>query len=212
MPSGVQVGDVTAERAIIWSRTDRPARMIVEYAANEQLRSATTVEAPAALENSDFTARLDLGGLTPGEMVFYRVRFESLAHPGASSEPVTGRFRTAPRDRRRIKLAWSGDTMGQGWGINPDVGGLRTYETMLRHEPDLFVHSGDMIYADNPLLPEVRAARRPHVEERRHAGQDARWPRRSTSSAATTPTTCSTRTCVASMRPCRSSRSGTTTR
>jgi alkaline phosphatase D len=156
MPSGVQVGDVTAERAIIWSRADRPARMIVEYAANEQLRSATTVEAPAALENSDFTARLDLGSLTPGEMVFYRVRFESLAHPGASSEPVAGRFRTAPRGRRRVKLAWSGDTMGQGWGINPDVGGLRTYETMLRQDPDLFVHSGDMIYADNPLVPEVR--------------------------------------------------------
>ena len=27
---------------------------------------------------------------------------------------------------------------------------------MLAREPDLFVHSGDMIYADNPLLPEVR--------------------------------------------------------
>ena len=156
MPSGVQVGDVTAERAIIWSRADRPARMIVEYAANEQLRSSTYVEAPAALENSDFTARLDLGGLSPGEMVFYRVRFESLAHPSASSEPVRGRFRTAPRDRRRVKLTGSGDTMGQGWGINTEVGGLRTYETMLGHDPDLFVHSGDMIYADNPILPEVR--------------------------------------------------------
>ena len=29
---------------------------------------------------------------------------------------------------------------------------------MLRHEPDVFVHSGDMIYADNPLLPEVPLA------------------------------------------------------
>ena len=103
MPSGVQVGDVTAERAIIWSRTDRPARMIVEFAANEQLRSATTVEAPAALENSDFTARLDLGSLTPGEMVFYRVRFESLAHPGASSDPVA-RCGTVPPPARSTRL------------------------------------------------------------------------------------------------------------
>jgi alkaline phosphatase D len=30
MPSGVQSGDVTAERGIVWSRTDRPARLIVE--------------------------------------------------------------------------------------------------------------------------------------------------------------------------------------
>ncbi len=27
---GAMVGDVTGERAIVWSRTDRPARMIVE--------------------------------------------------------------------------------------------------------------------------------------------------------------------------------------
>ena len=90
--------------------------------------------------------------------MFYRVRFESLAHPGTRSEPITGQFRTAPRVRRRIRLAWSADTVGQGWGISPEHGGLRTYETMLRHEPDVFVHSGDMIYADTPLLPEVPLA------------------------------------------------------
>jgi alkaline phosphatase D len=129
--------------------------MIVEVAANEAFRGATTVEGPAALEDTDYTARIDLGGLTPGEMVFYRVRFDSLAQPGAWSEPVTGRFRTASRERRRIKLAWSADTVGQGWGIDLEHGGLRTYETMLRQEPDVFVHSGDMIYADNPLLAEV---------------------------------------------------------
>jgi alkaline phosphatase D len=153
--SGVQAGDVTARRAVIWSRADRPARMIVEYAANDAFRGATTIEGPAALADTDFTARVDLAGLRPGEMVFYRVRFDSLSHPGARSEPITGQFRTAPRVRRRIRLAWSADTVGQGWGISPEHGGLRTYETMLRHEPDVFVHSGDMIYADNPLLPEV---------------------------------------------------------
>ena len=156
--SGVQSGDVAARRAVIWSRADRPARMIVEYAANEAFRGATTIAGPAALQAGDFTARVDLAGLTPGEMVFYRVRFESLTHPGALSAPITGQFRTAPRVRRRIKVAWSADTVGQGWGINPEHGGLRTYETMLRHEPDVFVHSGDMIYADNPLLPEVPLA------------------------------------------------------
>ena len=83
--SGVQTGDVTAERAVIWSRTDRPARMIVEYAANDAFRGATTIQGPAARHDTDFTARVDLDGLRPGEMVFYRVRFDSLAHPGARS-------------------------------------------------------------------------------------------------------------------------------
>ena len=31
MPYGVQSGDVMADRAIVWSRTDRPARMTVEW-------------------------------------------------------------------------------------------------------------------------------------------------------------------------------------
>jgi alkaline phosphatase D len=153
--SGVQSGDVTADRAILWSRADRPSRLVVEYATNEAMRDATQVIGPAALDVSDFTARVDLAGLPPGDMVFYRVRFESLTHRGAWSEPASGRFRTAPLDRRTIKLVWTGDTVGQGWGINREWGGLRGYETMLAAEPDVFVHSGDMIYADNPLSPEV---------------------------------------------------------
>lgn len=155
-PGGVQVGDVTASRAIVWSATDRPARLVVEYARHESMAAAKTVVGPSAVEESAFTARVDVGGLPPGEMVFYRVRFESLAHPGTFSEPLTGSFRTAPAGPRSLTLAWSADTVGQGWGINPDFGGLKLYETMLRHAPDVFVHSGDMIYADNPVLPEVR--------------------------------------------------------
>ena len=50
----------------------------------------------------------------------------------------------------------SGDTVGQGYGINPDVGGMTIYEAMRRMQPDFFVHSGDTIYADNPLLPEKK--------------------------------------------------------
>ncbi len=51
-------------------------------------------------------------------------------------------------------LAWTADTVGQGWGINPDEGGLAAYESMRKAEPDLFVHCGDTIYADQPLVPE----------------------------------------------------------
>jgi alkaline phosphatase D len=54
-----------------------------------------------------------------------------------------------------VTLAWSADTCGQGFGINPEWGGLRMYETIRRAEPDVFVHCGDTIYADNPLRPEV---------------------------------------------------------
>jgi len=47
-----------------------------------------------------------------------------------------------------IFFVWSGDTAGQGWGIDPSRGGMRTYRTMLHSRPDFFVHCGDSIYAD----------------------------------------------------------------
>jgi alkaline phosphatase D len=155
MPSGVQTGDVTDARAIVWSRTDRPARLVVEWATNDRFEQARVVAGPAALEQSGFTASIDLRELPPGEQIFYRARFESLEAPGTFSEPVPGRFRTAPWGPRPIRVAWSGDMVGQGWGIDPARGGLRIYDALLRAAPDVFIHSGDMIYADGPLVPEV---------------------------------------------------------
>jgi alkaline phosphatase D len=32
---------------------------------------------------------------------------------------------------------------------------MKTYATIARHTPDFFLHSGDTIYADGPLLDEV---------------------------------------------------------
>ncbi|MCP1909019.1 phosphodiesterase/alkaline phosphatase D-like protein [Bradyrhizobium elkanii] len=94
----------------------------------------------------DFTAKLLLDGLPPGQDLFYRVRFED--REGTSGESRVGHFRTAPADRRPVSFVWSGDVVGQGWGIDPARGGLRSYRTMLDERPDFFIHSGDHIYAD----------------------------------------------------------------
>lgn len=156
MPGGVQVGDVTTARAMLWSATDRPARMLVEIARDERFTSSRLIEGPVALQDTQFTAKLDLAGLTAGEPVFYRVWFDDLARPGLRSAPVTGHFRAAPAVARPLTFCWSGDVVGQGWGLSSGFGGMRLYETMARHNPDLFIHSGDMIYADAPLAAEVR--------------------------------------------------------
>ena len=78
MPSGVMSGDISRDKAIIWSRADRPARMVVEYAANENFQNAQTAIGPIALSSSDFSARVDLSGLPGGQTIFYRVRFQDL--------------------------------------------------------------------------------------------------------------------------------------
>jgi len=155
MPQGVAVGDVAAGRALVWSRADRAARMFVEYATTESFTNPLRVPGPAALEATDFTARTVLTDLPAGQRIFYRVRFQDLVDPRQWSEPLGGSFTTGRADRN-ITIAFSADTVGQGWGINPDWGGLRLYETMLRAQPDVFIHLGDTIYADQPVLPEVK--------------------------------------------------------
>jgi len=157
IPSGVGAGDVSSGRAMIWSRTDRPARMIVEYATTEGFQNPLRVVGPAALEPTDFTARVALRDLPAGQRIFYRVRFLDLMDLRTLSDPVAGSFTTAPSDGARdVTIAWSADTVGQGWGINPDWGGLKLYDTMRAVRPDVFVHCGDTIYADGPLTAEVK--------------------------------------------------------
>ncbi|MEO5895269.1 MAG: alkaline phosphatase D family protein [Vicinamibacterales bacterium] len=158
LPQGVASGDVTGGRAVIWSRADRAARMFVEYSTTEAFANPLRVAGPAALETSDFTARLVLTGLPAGQRIFYRVLFQDLADIRSWSLPGAGSFWTPPSaaSRRDVTIAWSADTVGQGWGINPEWGGLRLYETMRAVQPDVFVHCGDSIYADQPLAAEVK--------------------------------------------------------
>ncbi|HJY77308.1 MAG TPA: alkaline phosphatase D family protein, partial [Burkholderiales bacterium] len=156
--SGLQVGDVTGDRALVWSRSDRPARMLVERAFHSDFRDAARLRGPLALPETDHTARLDLTGLPPDREVFVRVSFEDLSSARDRSEPLTARFRTPPKSRRDVTFAWSGDTAGQGWGINREWGGMKCYEAVRRDQPDFFVHCGDTIYADGPIASEVKLA------------------------------------------------------
>jgi alkaline phosphatase D len=154
VPYGVQTGDLTGDRAILWARADRPARMMVEWATTESFDDAKAVRGPAALEESDYTVKIDLAGLPRGERIFYRVAMVDLADHKLASEPVAGSFRTPPASRGNLRFVWSGDTAGQGWGINPEWGGMRIYETMRQVEPAFFIHCGDTIYADGPIAAE----------------------------------------------------------
>ncbi|OCK57551.1 alkaline phosphatase D family protein [Bradyrhizobium sp. LMTR 3] len=153
--SGVQSGDVGTDGGVVWARADRPSQMLVEVATNESFANARALPPIAALPESDFAAKMLLENLPAGQETFYRIRFRDLAHTGIESEPVVGRFRTAPGDRRDVSFVWGGDVAGQGWGINPDDGGMLTFATMRKHRPDFLLHSGDTIYADGPIKSEV---------------------------------------------------------
>ncbi len=156
LPYGVQTGDPTASGVVLWSKTDRAARLFVEWGTEEGLRDARRLEGPLATAENDFTARVELTGLPAGRRIHYRVVFEAEDAGRARSEPALGSLRAPPGPGEDVRIVWSGDTAGQGFGIDVARGGMKTYASISRLAPDLFIHSGDRIYADNPLPEEMK--------------------------------------------------------
>ncbi|MBD2326260.1 alkaline phosphatase D family protein [Alkalinema sp. FACHB-956] len=155
IPYGVMSGDVGGSRAVVWSRADRLSRMRVELSLEPDFRRSRLVYGEVAQASQDFTSRVVLSQLPTDRPIFYRVQFQDLDQPKILSEPAIGQLQI-PNSRRDIFFAWGGDTAGQGWGINPEFGGMKIYETMRQLKPDFFIHSGDTIYADNPIQAEVK--------------------------------------------------------
>jgi alkaline phosphatase D len=145
----VQSGDVTSSSATVWCRAEESSRSIVEWSTSPQFARVTSITGPVVGPDTDFVAKVGLVDLPEGTLIHYRMRFES-------TDFAQGSFRTPSSSPRDVMLAWSADTNGQGWGIDPSRGGMPTYKALLDRAPDLFVHCGDAIYADGPI-PETIA-------------------------------------------------------
>lgn len=155
-PVALQSGDVMPGRAIVWARNASAAQMNVSWRTRAS-GETQVVSGPALTEDSDFTGRVELRGLPDGQVISYEVRFEPL-EGGRALPPLRGRLRTPPGPGADIRFLWSGDMVGQGWGIRPEDKGIEIFETMRKLEPHFFIHSGDTIYADGPLVSEVPLA------------------------------------------------------
>ena len=118
MLDGVQSGDVTDGRALIWSRCDRPGRLVVEWDTRSRFGNPRRMISSVTDAGQDYTARVDLRGLPADQSIFYRARFED-ARSGVLSEPWFGHLRSAPTRPRNIRFVWGGDTCGQGEGLFP---------------------------------------------------------------------------------------------
>ncbi|ACK70604.1 alkaline phosphatase [Gloeothece citriformis PCC 7424] len=156
IPYGVASGDISQEGIVIWSKSERPSRIIVEYAVDESFRQAKKIVGSVVSSTTDYTGKIYLSNLPKDQDIFYRVFFQDIDNSKILSEPVIGYFRTPPKKGKDIFFAWSGDTAGQGWGINLDWGGMKIYQTISQLNPDFFIHCGDYIYADNPIESEVK--------------------------------------------------------
>lgn len=176
LPSGIATGDVTSDSAVLWSRSSAAGRMIATLRAVDDAGAVLggrgaferTLRGPRATQASDFTAKIHAGHLPANTRFALEISFED--DGGAAGETVTGTFRTAPDagstngngrtggdlpPSSAQSFVWTGDTAGQGWGINEEIGGMRGYRAMHNTRPDFFIHSGDTVYADGPIAETV---------------------------------------------------------
>ncbi|MEN8585377.1 alkaline phosphatase D family protein [Burkholderia sp. RS01] len=169
LPSGISAGDVTADSGVLWSRASGPGRLVASLLAVDDdgspLRGGRAfrrvLRGTRASEATDFTSKINARDLPAGTRFALTMHFED--PEGQAGETARGSFGTAPgtggfasgRTPRRQSFVWTGDTAGQGWGINEDIGGMRGYAAMHATKPDFFIHSGDTIYADGPIAAEV---------------------------------------------------------
>jgi alkaline phosphatase D len=156
---GIMAGEVTSNSAVIWGRSDCESQMEVEWDTAESFSNPRRVIFPPVNALSDFTSHGVLQGLPSGADVFYRVAFRGRDGVGNTvSDSIAGRLKLASETEGDVFFAWSGDTAGQGFGINLEWGGMRIYSAIERIAPQFFIHSGDMIYADNPIAAEMKLA------------------------------------------------------
>ena len=174
LPSGIATGDVTENSGVLWSRASGPGRLVASLLAVDDggspLRGGRAFQrvlrGSAASEATDFTSRINAQQLPGGTRFALTMHFED--PEGNAGETAQGSFSTAPgsntngrggidsgRSSRGQSFVWSGDTAGQGWGINEEIGGMRGYAAMKATHPDFFIHSGDTIYADGPIAAQV---------------------------------------------------------
>ncbi|MFT4264417.1 MAG: alkaline phosphatase D family protein, partial [Nocardioides sp.] len=154
-PTSTRAGDVTTDSAVVWARSgDEVGRLHCRLTSNG-LRVAS-LRGGVANPGNDHTARLVLTGLQPGREYVATTWF---AHPdGTTGQPRSTRFTTASDVPTPTSFVWSGDTCGQGWGIDESRGGMTGYAAVRALRPDFFLHCGDNVYADMPMAEHDRDA------------------------------------------------------
>ena len=93
----------------------------------------------------DFTRKIKLTDLQPGTS--YQIEVQSRAE--TDGQTLSGRFRTAPSKDRSARVVFHVST-GQAYGDqDAPEGGYRIYASILKRDPDFFVHTGDIVYYDS---------------------------------------------------------------
>jgi alkaline phosphatase D len=168
--TGVKVGEVTAESAIVWTRvTERagpvtaaeaaaddvralvgacpgmPGRVRVRYGEKEDLSDAKVMDWIRVEAATDFTHPFKLAGLKPKTR--YSFETETAGPNGERHDVLRGSFQTAPAPDDPAEVVFTVTTC-QRYDTQDTPEGQRVYASMLDVKPRFTVSNGDTVYYD----------------------------------------------------------------
>lgn len=97
---------------------------------------------------NDFSVSHLFESLTPDTV--YNVVIEGKLTPSGNSNYTYGAFKTAPSADQHKDALLVTSTCQYFWSYDDKDRGFKTYDSMRRMEPDLYIQSGDYIYYDKP--------------------------------------------------------------
>lgn len=161
---GVTAGEVTDTSAMLWTRSNKPAKLTLQLAAglsDGQFADQKTVKTS---RRNDNTVTVKITGLLPSTS--YRYRFigadKKAKSAGVRSSEV-GKFKTAPAvdADQAIRFGISGDTDAARGPKDkkPHYNNFEIYKLMSDEKNDFNINLGDTIYSDSEILgPQEKAS------------------------------------------------------
>ena len=144
---GVASGDPWPDGVVLWTRLvrdalsadggmgDAPVEVVWEVARDERLQDIVRTGVTLAMPEVAHSVHIEVGGLEPGRIYWYRFRAENAESP-------IGRTRTAPAPGQPVSRLRFAAAACQHWMY----GNWAAYRRMAEDDVDFVLHLGDYIY------------------------------------------------------------------
>ncbi|TMB24002.1 MAG: hypothetical protein E6J71_02410 [Deltaproteobacteria bacterium] len=145
---GVAAGEVTSTSARLWAHSSASGPVMVDVSTNPNFLGTLVSVAGMADSANDNTVQVDVTGLTPDRVHYYRFTM------GAEQSRV-GSFRAAPdpEHRRTIQFGLTGDADAQPdpMTMMPAFNNFEVYSAMVAEHNFFNINLGDTIYSDSEV-------------------------------------------------------------
>lgn len=141
---GPRIGWTAPDSLVVWARLSGAYEAQLEYSDDPALRHARLSAPVRASEGDDFTVRLKAEGLSPRQLVYYRLLIDGEPTIVDRGQRIW-RTQAAPAatDQGRLRVAFGSCARYAVSPVQPVWDGVQ------RCEPDLFLWLGDNIYGDS---------------------------------------------------------------